>query len=197
MQPALVVSLWWANVDSWLSEGPILHWRVRRWVWAGGVGWGMGKEVRASPFRSSSPYGSPAFMPLARNHPTMSLLSDTVAERIVSASRTALGESCRSVTYFTKDDYEQLYLRDDLEQDADLTDFIGHEWRGFRLAQSAYAGSELGAYRFTMRAFEDGYLIRVTNDREGVFVTTDQRTLHDFETVADALSETMREDLAD
>lgn len=123
------------------------------------------------------------------------LLSEDVADRIRSVGRTALGESCRSITYFTNDDFEQLYLRDDLEADADLTDFVGHEWRGFRLTQAAYEGSELGAYQFTIRAFENGYLIRVTDEREGVFVTTDPRPLHDFETVADALREVFREDL--
>ena len=123
------------------------------------------------------------------------LLAENVADRIRSVSRTALGESCRSVTYFTKDDFEQLYLRADLEKDADLTGFIGHEWRGFRLTQAAYEGSELGEYRYTIRAFENGYLIRVTGEREGVFVTTDSRPLHDFETVADALREVLRDEL--
>jgi len=123
------------------------------------------------------------------------LLADEVADRIRSVSRTALGENCRSVTYFTKDDFEQLYLRDDLEKDADLTGFIGHEWRGFRLTQAAYEGTELGKYKYTIRAFENGYLIRVTGDREGVFVTTDPRPLHDFETVADALREVFRDEL--
>jgi hypothetical protein len=123
------------------------------------------------------------------------LLAEEVAEQIRSVSRTALGESCRSVTYFTKDDFEQLYLRDDLEKDADLTSFIGHEWRGFRLTQAAYEGSELGPYQFTVRVFENGYLIRVTDEREGVFVTTDPRPLHDFETVADAIQEVLREEV--
>lgn len=123
------------------------------------------------------------------------LLSEDVAERIRSVSRTALGESCRSVTYFTKDDFEQLYLRSDLDADADMSSFIGHEWRGFRLTRATYEGSELGQYKFTMRGFENGYLIRVTEERDGVFVTTDPRPLHDFETVADALREVMREEL--
>ncbi len=115
------------------------------------------------------------------------LLPDEIAERIVTTSRTAVGDSLRSVTYFTRDDFEQLYLRADLERDADLSTFIGHEWRGFKTAQTAYEGSELGDYRYTIRVFDNGFLIRVTSDREGVFVTTDGLTMKDFEEVATAL----------
>jgi hypothetical protein len=121
------------------------------------------------------------------------LLASEAADTIVTVSRTAIGDSCRSVTYFTRDDYEQLYLRDDLEKDADLKSFIGHEWRGFRTAHAAYDQSELGEYRYTIRAFENGYLVRVTTDREGVFVTTDGLKMQDFENVASSLRETLRE----
>ncbi|ELY77500.1 DUF7522 family protein [Natrinema gari] len=115
------------------------------------------------------------------------ILTDETADRIVTTCRTAIGDSLRSVTYFTRDDYEQVYLREDLERDADLSTFIGHEWRGFKTTQAAYEGSELGAYDYTIRVFENGFLIRVTNDSEGVFVTTDGLTVKDFEEVATAL----------
>jgi len=121
------------------------------------------------------------------------LLAPESADRIATVSRTAIGDSCRSVTYFTRNDYEQLYLRDDLEQDADLKSFIGHEWRGFRTAQTAYDNSELGEYRYTIRAFENGYLVRVTTGREGVFVTTDGLRMQDFENVASSLRDVLRE----
>lgn len=121
------------------------------------------------------------------------LLAEAAADRIRAAARDALGDECRSITYFTRDDYEQLYLRPDLERDADLSQFIGHEWRGFRTARAAYEGSELGEYRYTIRAFENGYLVRVTTDREGVFVTTDQLPLEDFEAVAEALRGRLRD----
>ena len=124
-----------------------------------------------------------------------SLLAPEAADRIARVSRTALGDYCRSVTYFTRDDYEQLYLRDDLEQDADLTSFIGHEWRGFKTAHAAYQNSELGEYKYTIRVFENGYLVRVTNEREGVFVTTDGLTMQDFDNVAVSLREVLRDRL--
>ena len=116
------------------------------------------------------------------------LLPDRAAEQIVTTCRTAIGDSLRSVTYFTRDDYEQVYLREDLARDADLSTFIGHEWRGFKTAQTAYENSELGDYNYTIRVFDNGFLIRVTSDSEGVFVTTDGLTVKDFEEVATAVS---------
>ncbi|QSG01486.1 DUF7522 family protein [Natranaeroarchaeum sulfidigenes] len=123
------------------------------------------------------------------------LLADEAADNIVRTSRTSLGDSLRSVTYFTRDDYEQLYLREDLERDADLTSFIGHEWRGFKTAQAAYEGTELGDYNYTIRVFDNGFLLRVTDEREGVFVTTDSLTMGDFNTVAQAVRSVLRDDI--
>lgn len=120
------------------------------------------------------------------------LLDDETADHIVRTCRTAIGDSLRSITYFTRDDFEQLYLRADLTQDADLTSFIGNEWRGFRITKDAYRGSELGDYEYTIRTFEHGYLVRVTTDREGVFVTTDGLSMQDFEALATAVREVLR-----
>ena len=126
---------------------------------------------------------------------TTHLLADEAADLITRTCRTAIGDSLRSVTYFTRDDYDQLYLREDLEQDADLTSFIGHEWHDFKTAQAAYEGTELGSYDYTIRAFDNGYLVRVTDDREGVFVTTDGLTMQDFENVAGSIEEVLRDEL--
>ncbi|OIB57732.1 DUF7522 family protein [Natrialba sp. SSL1] len=115
------------------------------------------------------------------------LLTAATADRIVTTCRTAIGDSLRSVTYFTRDDYEQLYLREDLERDADLSTFIGHEWRGFKTVQTAYERSELGQYNYTIRVFDNGFLLRVTTESKGVIITTDGLTLKDFEEVATAL----------
>jgi hypothetical protein len=119
------------------------------------------------------------------------LLTDARSQRVVTAARTAVGDSLRSVTYFSRDDFEQLYLRSDLERDADLGTFVGHEWREWETTQSAYAGSELGAHEYTIRVFENGFLVRVAVDRGGVFVTTDGLTLQDFESLANALREVL------
>lgn len=113
-------------------------------------------------------------------------LSEDAREELVSASRTAVGDELRSVTYFTEDDVEQLYLRSDLESDADLVGFADVERLGFR-TQTDYQGSELGEYQFTIRAFERGYLTRVVVDDRGVFVTTDPLEMDRFEELASAV----------
>ncbi|MFC6974158.1 hypothetical protein ACFQL1_04905 [Halomicroarcula sp. GCM10025709] len=121
------------------------------------------------------------------------ILSDELADSIVTTARTATGDSLRSVTYFTRANYEQLYLRGDLEQDADLNDFVGHEWQGYKQTENAYQESELGDYRFTVRAFENGYLLRVATERQGVLITTDGLSMNSYEEIADAIDKLLRE----
>ncbi|WP_302081763.1 DUF7522 family protein [Salinibaculum rarum] len=125
------------------------------------------------------------------------LLSDEQANNIVTTARTATGDSLRSVTYFTRSDFDQLYLRDDLERDADLNTFVGHEWRGYRETQNAYQNSELGEYNFTVRAFENGYLLRVAADRKGALITTDGLSMSSYEEIAEALQRMLEENTED
>ncbi len=117
------------------------------------------------------------------------IVDEAFAEKLVTTARTAAGDSIRSLTYFTRSNFEQLYLRDDLERDADLDSFIGHEWRGFKNTTDAYRGTELGEYRYTIRVFENGFLLRVTSDRDGVFLTTDGATIRDFNSYVTAIKE--------
>ncbi len=114
------------------------------------------------------------------------LVSAELSDQLVSACRTSVGDNLRSITYFTRDGFEQVYLRSDLESDADLAGFVELESDGFR-ASTAYRGTELGDYSYTVRAFENGYLTRVTVDGGGVFVTSDSLSLHSAEDVAKAL----------
>jgi hypothetical protein len=115
------------------------------------------------------------------------LLPDEAKERLTRTCRTAVGDSLRSLTYINRFDYEQVYLRDDLERDADLNSFIGNEWHDFKMTQDAYRGSELGDYRYTIRVFENGYLVRITIEDSGVFITTDGITMQDFEALSQAV----------
>ncbi|WP_424017846.1 DUF7522 family protein [Halorientalis pallida] len=121
------------------------------------------------------------------------IVDEAFAEKLVTTARTAAGDSLRSLTYFTRSNFEQLYLRDDLERDADLDSFIGHEWRGFKNTTDAYRGTELGEYRYTIRVFENGFLLRVTSDRDGVFLTTDGATIRDFNSYVTAIKEVLDE----
>lgn len=119
-------------------------------------------------------------------------VSEAFAEKLVRTCRTTVGDRLRSVTYFDAAEEQQLYLRDDLEAEADLVGFADSERLGFR-SKSVYSGSELGAYRFTMRAFERGYLTRVIANGHGVFVTTDKMTRDRFEELASALQAALEE----
>lgn len=115
-----------------------------------------------------------------------SSLTPEVADALRSAARTAVGDELRSITYFTDDAVEQLYLRSDLERSADLVGFAAQERTGFD-AQDAYRNTQLGAYRATVRMFEYGYLTRVVHGRRGVWVTTDDMSMERFEELASAL----------
>jgi hypothetical protein len=118
------------------------------------------------------------------------LVSAELAEQLVAACRTSVGDNLRSITCFTRGGFEQVYLRSDLESDADLAGFVELESDGFR-ASTAYRGSELGDYTYTVRAFENGYMTRVTSGDRGVFVTSDSLSLHSAEDVATALKGVM------
>lgn len=120
------------------------------------------------------------------------LLSQQGKERLAQTCRTTIGDSLRSVTYFTPSDYEQVYLRNDLSRDADLSGFVGTEWHDYNVTQDAYRESELGQYRYTIRVFENGFLVRVTTDDSGVFVTTDGLTMQDFEALSRAIEEVLK-----
>ncbi|MFW6153329.1 MAG: DUF7522 family protein [Halobacteriota archaeon] len=117
--------------------------------------------------------------------------ADTL-DALVDAARAAIGDDLRSVTYFTPTEWEQIYLRDDLVRDAQLDRFVRVEREGFG-ERNAYGATELGSYRFTIHAFEHGYLVRVIRDGHGVFVTTDSLTMHLFEEVATALAGVLTE----
>lgn len=108
-------------------------------------------------------------------------------QSLVRAARTSVGDELRSLTYFDDETLEQLYLRDDLDRTADLVGFAEQERLGFR-SRDAYRNSELGEYKFTIRAFEHGYLTRVISDTHGVWVTTDSMRIDRFEELAEAVA---------
>ncbi|WP_338738753.1 DUF7522 family protein [Haloplanus salilacus] len=121
------------------------------------------------------------------------LVDPALEEQLVSTCRTAVGDSLRSITYFTPDGYEQVYLRSDLEADTDLGALVEHEVAGFR-TQLAYDGSELGDYQYTLRVFENGFVTRVITDDHGVFVTTDGITVRRSREVTGAIRSTLELD---
>jgi hypothetical protein len=119
-------------------------------------------------------------------------LREEVREELVRTARTVVGDELRSLTHFTEETVDQLYLRSDLDPEADLTGFAETERLGFR-SQWDYGASELGDYRFTIRVFDHGYLTRVIVGDHGVFVTTDSLARTRFEELAAAIKGVLRE----
>lgn len=117
------------------------------------------------------------------------LLPDEAVERLIHKCQAEVGDSLRSITFFTHTDFDQLYLREDLERAADLASFIGVEWRESGITQDVYRASELGEHTYTIRAFRNGYLLRVTTDHDGIFITTDDMTINRAEDISTAISE--------
>jgi hypothetical protein len=162
------------------------------------------EQTDSCPYRARQRKGTgvaanPEVIRLAgdRSGMTQTIIDEEFADNIVTTARTATGDSLRSVTYFTRANFQQLYLRDDLEQDADLNTFVGHEWQGYKQTENAYRESELGEYKFTIRAFENGYLLRVTGDRAGVLITTDGLAMNSYEEIAEALDRMLEEETED
>lgn len=120
-----------------------------------------------------------------------SVLSPSAVEELISVCRTAVGDEIRSVTYFTPETVEQVYLRSDLERTADLIGFAELERQGFH-AQAAYRETQLGPYRATVRMFDNGFLTRVIEGDHGVWVTTDGMSMDRFEELVVSLRAVLR-----
>jgi hypothetical protein len=117
-----------------------------------------------------------------------SAFSDT----LISVCRTIIGDDLRSITYFTQEDVEEIYLRSDLHRSADLLGFAEVERTGFR-ADELYKETQLGEYRATVRMFDKGYLTRVVVADAGVWVTTDSMSMDRFEELSTSLKSVLRE----
>lgn len=111
-------------------------------------------------------------------------------EALTRACRAAIGDGVRSIVYFTRDGFEQVYLREDLSAAANLETFVENERVGFD-RRDTYAGSELGAYEYTIHGFEGGFLIRVIAEDRGAFVTTDPLSVARFEDVVTAVRDVL------
>ena len=117
-------------------------------------------------------------------------LTEDLTEELVSASRTTIGDELRSITYFTPEEFEQIYLRSDLNTGADVGRFVNQESKGFQ-AHDAYQNTELGEFVFMIRVFEHGYLTRVVVGETGVFVTTDKLDMKSFTELAAAVRQVL------
>jgi hypothetical protein len=122
-----------------------------------------------------------------------------LAEGIVSAARTGLGDTLRSVVYFTPSAFDVVYLRGDLYESSEaardvkarLVDFetMGFAESPVRSALAAESGPlGIGDYEFTVRFHRDGFVVRILEGDHGVLLTTDSMNVEEFETAAATIS---------
>ncbi|WP_255148645.1 DUF7522 family protein [Halorarius halobius] len=129
-------------------------------------------------------------------------IQPSLSDSLVSACRTAVGDSLRTVIWFTPDAFEVLYVRSDIGDAASVArrkeQFVESERAGFGESyrrDTIDAGEEpgLGDYEVTVRVFSDGFLSRVIVGEQGVLLTTDGLDVD----VMEELSVTLRRLLAD
>ncbi|WP_276271632.1 DUF7522 family protein [Haloarcula litorea] len=121
------------------------------------------------------------------------------ADSIVTAARTSIGDTLRSVVYFTPSEMDLLYVRSDLyetretalEVKARLVEFerVGFAEAPVRTALAVPAADEsIGPYEFTVRVHGEGFVVRVLGPDAGVLLTTDGIDVDDFEEAAVAIT---------
>ncbi|MDS0476624.1 hypothetical protein [Natrinema sp. 1APR25-10V2] len=125
-------------------------------------------------------------------------IDDDLATGIVSAARTGLGDTLRSVVYFTPSAFDVLYLRQGLYDSA--ADARSAKGRLVELERVGFAEvpvrtaighgdgeSDIGEYEFTVRFHEDGFVVRVVQGDAGALLTTDSMDVNAFEDAATAV----------
>jgi hypothetical protein len=125
-------------------------------------------------------------------------ISDDVATGLASAARTGLGDTLRSVVYFTPSAFDVLYLRQELYDSMEAArtakeQLVELERVGFAEVpvRTAIVHQEdetgIGPYEFTVRFHEDGFVVRVLEGDAGIIMTTDSMDLNAFEDAATAV----------
>ncbi|MFC7202232.1 hypothetical protein ACFQJC_01790 [Haloferax namakaokahaiae] len=127
------------------------------------------------------------------------------ADALVSTCRATLGDSLRSVVYFTPEEFELLYIRRDLyggdtaqtrDAKAALVEAervaFGPDERYNKEAYESETRTDFGEYEFTLRVFSEGFIGRVVSGTQGVLVTTDELELREFEEMEVAIRQMLR-----
>ncbi|RQG97820.1 DUF7522 family protein [Natrarchaeobius chitinivorans] len=125
-------------------------------------------------------------------------ISDDGASGLVSAARTSLGDTLRSVVYFTPSAFDVLYLRQNLYESMEAArtakeQLVELERVGFAevpvRTAIGHQGDEtgIGPYEFTVRFHTDGFVVRVLEGDVGTIMTTDSMDLNAFEDAATAV----------
>lgn len=131
-------------------------------------------------------------------------IDTTLADRVVTTARTSIGDTLRSVIYFTPSEMDLLYVRKDiydskqraLEAKSRLVEFerVGFAEAPVRTALSVPdEPTSIGPYDFTVRVHEDGFVVRVLVDDAGVILTSDDIDVEAFEDAAIAITRLLAE----
>lgn len=130
--------------------------------------------------------------------PRETALDPGLADGLVSAAPTGLGDPLRSVVYFTPAAFNVLYVRQDRYERPAAAREARRELVAFerpaldegptrsRLAHRP-EGSDIGPYRFTVRLHEHGSVVRVLGAGDGVLLTDDSMDVRAFEEAAVAV----------
>lgn len=124
-------------------------------------------------------------------------ITPEAADSIVSAVRTSVGDTLRSVVYFTPSAFDVLYVRQDLyESDEAAREAKGQlvelERVGFaeRPLRTAIARERERAgiddYNFTVRFHENGFVVRLIEEDAGILLTADRMDVTAFREAATA-----------
>lgn len=130
-------------------------------------------------------------------------IDDAVAENIVSAARTSLSDTLRSVIYFTPSSFDVLYVRQDLyDAPENARSFkkplveleqVGFAEAPVRTAIFQQEESAIGAYEFTVRFHHDGFVVRTIEGNHGVLLTTDSMAVTAFEEAISAIQKLLED----
>ena len=132
-------------------------------------------------------------------------ISEELADSIVSAVRTSLGDTLRAVVYFTPSSFDILYRRQDLYDSTEAareakSQLVEFERTGFaeRPVRTAIArmggGPDIGPYEFTVRFHKNGFVIRILQGDAGVLFTTDSMNVDAFEDATSAITGLLAEE---
>lgn len=124
-------------------------------------------------------------------------LDEELANGIVSAARTSLGDVLRSVVYFTPAAFDVLYARQDLYASTEEArpvkeslvelELVGFAEVPLRTDVSKREESSMGPYEFTVRFHYDGFVLRAIEGDHGVLLTTDSMDVKAFDEAISAI----------
>jgi hypothetical protein len=123
-----------------------------------------------------------------------------LADEIVSAVRTSVGDTLRSVVYFTPTAFDVLYVRQGLYSTREATRraksrLVEFERSGFdeETDRSDREDVAIGDYEFTVRVHGEGFVVRVLVGERGVLFTSDDIEIEAFDDAASAVRGLLRE----